>query len=147
VTRFYTIDDANDRLPEVRDVLDRLRDERAQLVELRDQAVERLAAVGGRGGIEIGEAELDDALVSSDAELRRLRLRMQGVIDQMQAAVAELDAWDVVLRDIPTGLVDFPALVSGRQVWLCWRLGEDAVGWWHELEAGVAGRKPLIELA
>ena len=147
MTRFYTIDDANERLPEVRDVLDRLRDERAQLVELRDQAVERLAVAGGRGTSEVGEPDLDDALVSGDAELRRLRLRMQGVIDQMQAAVAELDAWDVVLRDIPTGLVDFPALVSGRQVWLCWRLGEDEVGWWHELEAGVAGRKPLIELA
>jgi hypothetical protein len=83
-----------------------------------------------------------------DPEATRLiRLRMQGVIDQMQAAVAELDAWDIVLRDIPTGLVDFPALVNGRQVWLCWRLGEDAVEWWHELATGVAGRKPLIELA
>jgi hypothetical protein len=146
VTRFYSIDDASSRLPEVRDVLLRLRDQRAQLVELRDRAVERLAAVGVRSAGEGGEIDVDEALVSSDAELRRLRLRMQGVIDQMQAAVSTLDGWDVVLRDIPTGLVDFPALVSGRQVWLCWRLGEDEVGWWHELEAGVAGRKPLIEL-
>ena len=50
------------------------------------------------------------------------------------------------LRDIETGLVDFPALVQGRQVWLCWRLGEEAVAWWHELDAGVAGRRPLEEL-
>ena len=147
VSRFYSIDDANERLPEARDVLVRLRDQRTQLVELRDRAVERLAAVGARGQGEGGDPDLDEAAVSSDAELRRLRLRMQGVIDQMQAAVAELDGWDLVLRDIPTGLVDFPALVSGRQVWLCWRLGEDEVGWWHELEAGVAGRRPLIELA
>lgn len=146
MTRFYTIDDADQRLPEVRDVLVRLRDERGQLVDLRDRAVERLAAVAA-GRVGPGQVDLDEALVSGDAELRRLRLRMQGVIDQMQAAVAQLDAWDVALRDIPTGLVDFPALVSGRQVWLCWRLGEDGVEWWHELDAGVAGRKPLIELA
>jgi hypothetical protein len=147
VTRFYTIDDAERRLPEVRDVLTRLRDQREALVELRDRAVERLAVVGAQGGMGSIDRGLDETAVANDAELRRLRLRMQGVIDQMQAAVAELDDWDVVLRDIPTGLVDFPALVSGRQVWLCWRLGEEHVTWWHELEAGAAGRQPLIELA
>ncbi len=148
MTRFYTIDAANERLPQVREVLERLREERGRLIELRDQAVARLSVVrAGAGHPEPSEDELDEAMASSDAELRRLRLRMQGVIDQMQAAVTELDGWDVVLRDIPTGLVDFPALVSGRQVWLCWRLGEDAVEWWHEMDAGVAGRKPLIELA
>ncbi len=146
MTRFYSIDDVNQLLPEVRDVLLRLRAQRGQLVELRDRAVEHLSAVGARGGGS-GDEAVDETAVSGDAELRRLRLRMQGVIDQMQAAVAELDARDVVLRDIPTGLVDFPALVSGRQVWLCWRLGEEELGWWHELDTGVAGRKPLIELA
>ena len=71
---------------------------------------------------------------------------MQGVIDQMQAGVARIDELGVTLREIESGLVDFPALVSGRQVWLCWRLGEEEVGWWHELTAGVAGRRPLAEL-
>lgn len=71
---------------------------------------------------------------------------MQGLVDQMQAAVIEINSWGVVLRDIPTGLVDFPALVSGRQVWLCWRLGEDEVGWWHELSEGFGGRRMLKDL-
>jgi len=60
--------------------------------------------------------------------------------------VARLDGWGITLRDIQTGLIDFPALVAGRQVWLCWRLGEDEVAWWHELTTGVAGRRPLAEL-
>jgi hypothetical protein len=64
----------------------------------------------------------------------------------MQAAVERMDAWDVTLRDIETGLVDFPALVTGRQVWLCWRLGEGDVDWWHELNVGFAGRRRLSEL-
>jgi hypothetical protein len=71
---------------------------------------------------------------------------MQGLVDQMQAAVARIDGWGITLRDIDTGLIDFPALVSGRQVWLCWQLGEDDVGWWHEMDSGFAGRRPMIEL-
>jgi hypothetical protein len=73
-------------------------------------------------------------------------MRMQGLVDQMQAAVIEVDSWGIVLRDIQTGLVDFPALVAGRQVWLCWRLGEDEVGWWHELSEGFGGRRRLEDL-
>ena len=49
---------------------------------------------------------------------------MQGIIDQMAAAVARIDALGITLRDIEHGLIDFPALAGGRQVWLCWQLGE-----------------------
>lgn len=149
MTRFYTIDDANERLPEVRDQLERLRAQRAELIELRDLAIERLRTVRAAAGVDGGSAdeETELELASSDVELRALRLRMQGVIDQMQAGVARLDDWDVTLRDIETGLIDFPALVSGRQVWLCWRLGEGPIEWWHELTTGFGGRQPLIELS
>jgi hypothetical protein len=124
VPDFYTIDRANERLEMLEPVLAQLRDQRDELAGLK---------------------------IAFDAtepgpERERLRLRMQGVVDQMQAGVVRIDAWKVILRDIASGLVDFPALVSGRQVWLCWQLGEDDVSWWHELEAGVAGRQPLIEL-
>ncbi len=148
VSRFYTIDSANEQLAEVREILERLRDERAALIELRDRAVERLAVVRAAAGEATGGPSDDEAaeLMGRDQELRRLRLRMQGVIDQMQAAVGELDDRDIVLRDIPTGLIDFPALASGRQVWLCWRLGEGPVEWWHDLDSGFGGRRPLIEL-
>src|SRR2546423_15385949 len=71
---------------------------------------------------------------------------MQGIVDQMQAAVAQLISWDITLRDIKSGLIDFPALVNGRQVCLCWRLGEDTVEWWHELATGFSGRKRIAEL-
>ena len=65
-----------------------------------------------------------------------MHLRMQGVIDQMAAAVARIDALGITLRDIERGLIDFPALVGGRQVWLCWQLGERDVAFWHELDTG-----------
>jgi hypothetical protein len=86
--------------------------------------------------------------LSPDAqqETQRLRMRMQGLFDQMQAAVLQIDDWGIQLRDIETGLVDFPALVAGRPVWLCWRLDEDAVGWWHEVTEGFDTRRRIQDL-
>ncbi|MBA2314662.1 MAG: DUF2203 domain-containing protein [Chloroflexi bacterium] len=148
MTRFFDLDAANDALPEVRGILTRLADERQELIRLRDEVLERQSAVEAAaeataGGSGTASSRRADAEV---AELRRLRLRMQGVIDQMQAGVARIDELGITLRDIETGLIDFPALVTGRQVWLCWRLGEDDVAWWHELTTGVAGRRSLAEL-
>ncbi|HEX8938702.1 MAG TPA: DUF2203 domain-containing protein [Candidatus Limnocylindrales bacterium] len=135
---FYDLDRANARLAELRPLLETLQAQRLELIRLREAAVGVHEAQGGReregGG-------------SADPEARRLELRMQALIDQMQAAVSRLDEWSIQLRDIESGLIDFPALVAGRQVWLCWRLGEEQVDWWHELSAGVAGRQRLEDLA
>jgi hypothetical protein len=125
VTTFYDIEAANARIPVVRDILTLLRDQLAELSRLRDESK---------------SPDLDDA------DARRIELRISGIVDQMHASVARIDAWSITLRDINTGLIDFPALVNGRQVCLCWRLGEDEVGWWHELSAGFSGRLPLAEL-
>jgi hypothetical protein len=136
MTRFFDVDDANGALTEVSPLLATLADQRAELIRLRDQT---LAAHGpGTSG---PAPEIDVA------EAQRIRLRMQGIVDQMAAAVARIDALGITLRDIERGLIDFPALVAGRQVWLCWELGEDAVGYWHELDTGFGSRRPLIDLA
>ncbi len=140
VSRFYGPADADAMVPELATRVGRLRDQRDELVGLRDAYRDR-------------EGELVDALIADgdldsgdDADLRRLRLRMRGIVDQMQADVAWLDEHDIVLRDIGTGLLDFPALAAGRPVWLCWRLGEDRVEFWHGTDEGFAGRKPLAAL-
>jgi hypothetical protein len=135
MTRFFDIDAANASLAEVEPILVTLADQRAELIRLRDRSRAASSAAGG------GTAEIDDE------ESRLLRLRMQGVVDQMAAGVAHIDAMGITLRDIERGLIDFPALVGGRQVWLCWELGESGVTHWHELDDGFGGRRPLIELA
>lgn len=146
MTRFYSIDDANEALLEVERILLDLRDQRAELIQLRDVVVdasgEERESVD-RGGRTTGL--VTEAGVQAD-DRRRLRLRMQGLIDQMQAGVTRLVERDVTLREIETGLIDVPALVNGRQVWLCWRLGEGSIGWWHELGDGFGGRSPLVDL-
>jgi hypothetical protein len=173
VTRFFDLDEANEVLPEVRTILESLRDERAELIRLRDQVLLHRspsdapanapteANVGGssrtpEGDPSEGSAGADRGTdrgvdpgadpEASDPEVRILRMRMQGVIDRMQAGVVRIDELGVTLREIETGLIDFPALASGRQIWLCWRLGEGDVAWWHELGDGFGGRQALADL-
>lgn len=140
VSRFFSLDDANALVPELAVVVGRLRSQRDELIGLRDAYRARESVVVGDLIADASEAADDDA------ELRRLRLRMRGIVDQMQADVSWLDERSIVLRDISTGLLDFPALVSGRQVWLCWRLGEEAIAFWHGHDDGFAGRRPLANL-
>ena len=153
VTDFYGIDRANARLPEVRGVLEQLRSQRLELIVLRDRLVaarRRVEAPGdGRTLVDEALGEMAGGAAGSAASEspRVLDARIRAVIDQMEAAVARLDAWSVQLRDIEGGLVDFPALVNGRQVWLCWQLGEDEIHFWHDLRSGFGGRRPLIELS
>ena len=62
---------------------------------------------------------------------------------EMQKALDELDGLGVQLKDIDQGLVDFPSRRDGRVVYLCWRLGEETIAWWHDVDTGFAGRQPL----
>jgi hypothetical protein len=134
VTRFYAIDEANAALPEVERILTALRDQRKELIALRDRVLDATPDDGETPNA--GAAE----------QIRLLRLGMQGLIDQMQAGVARLVDMEITLRDISTGLIDFPALVSGRPIWLCWRLGEADVANWHAHDQGYDARRPLSEL-
>jgi len=140
VSRFYGLDDADALVPDLAAIAARLRDQRAELVGIRD-------AFRDREGDPIDDTIAGRPLPEdAEPELRRLRLRMRGIVDQMQADVAWLDERDIVLRDIETGLLDFPALAAGRPVWLCWHLGEDRVEYWHGTDEGFSSRKPMAAL-
>jgi hypothetical protein len=145
MARYYDIDDANALLPELGTIVGVLGEQRSDLVRLRDEVL-AAGKAGGEGATPgSGTGGSDGPPISG--ELRLTRLRMQGLIDQMAAGVARIDALGLTLRDIERGLVDFPALVSGRPVWLCWQLGETSIGWWHGTDTGFDGRRPLAELA
>jgi hypothetical protein len=132
MARFYDIDAANARIAELRPVLEALRADRAELAQAQRRFRAALASDGA-----------PESAAARQAHERQVR----EIVGRMERGVAQIDAWGVTLRDIQAGLVDFPALLAGRQIWLCWRLGEDEIGWWHELSAGFAGRRPLIDLA
>jgi len=115
----------------VRPLLEELRGERAAVAEAQRE-LER-----DRGGN--GSAEKAEQLAGHEARIRQ-------IVRSMEQRVRQLDEWGIALRDISTGLIDFPALANGRPIWLCWRLGEDDIGWWHEADAGFDSRQPLTEL-
>ncbi len=71
---------------------------------------------------------------------------LDACMDRLQDYVAELAEVGCELKDYRTGLVDFVGRHQGRDVYLCWRLGEDRVGYWHEMTAGSAGRRPVSQL-
>jgi hypothetical protein len=157
MTHYFDIDAANAAVPELDGILSVLAEQRAELVRLRDEVLAAGSGAGDGSTTAVadranqpnppdtsGEPPGDLPIVD---DLRLTRLRMQGLIDQMAAGVARIDALGLTLRDIEHGLVDFPALVAGRQVWLCWQRGETTIGYWHGLETGFSGRRPLAELA
>lgn len=129
--RHFTPDEANAALADVRPLVERMVEHRRAHVDALARQEELEARIRGNGG-GIPPAELADAAAEVEREARALA----HVID-------ELAGRGVQVKDIDTGLVDFPALRHGETVLLCWRLGEDEVGYWHTLEAGFAGRRPL----
>jgi len=82
---------------------------------------------------------------AAGATLERLQQDLDRLREHFAGLCAELDQLGIELKDPLTGLIDFRARRQGQEVYLCWRLGEDAVGHWHRLDAGVAGRRPLDE--
>jgi hypothetical protein len=121
--RHYTLAQARAMLPWVRERIATLREARNRLTDA--EAHEALAgASAGNGGGSPGKA-VGEAFVA------------------VRTGMAELTALDIVLRDLDRGLIDFPSLRDGREVYLCWVDGEDDIGYWHDLDAGYAGRQPL----
>lgn len=128
---YYDLSDANARVDELRPLLEGLRADRDTVARTQGE-LERLRHSNGSDQHRV--------------ELDQRREEMGVTIKRMELAVRQIDMWGIVLRDIETGLVDFPALATGRPIWLCWKLGEADIAWWHEIDTGIAGRKPLIEL-
>ncbi len=119
--RLYTLEEANAELPDLRERLPRLRVARDGLIAASERIKEAVASDGG-GVAEAGWFTHQQTLKT---ELEHLAER------------------GILLRDPEVGLIDFPAERGGRPVYLCWRLGEDQVAWYHEANAGFGSRKPL----
>jgi hypothetical protein len=129
--RHFTPEEANAALPQVRPLVEELVARRRAHVDALARQEELEGHIKGNGG-GIPPATLADAAAVVDREARELAR----IVDEL----AELG---LQVKDLDEGLVDFPALRHGETVLLCWRLGEDDVAWWHTLEDGFAGRRPL----
>lgn len=124
--RYFTVEQADETLVLVSQIARDLVHEYQEMMLLRSQREERAFSS------DPGREDVDELNLTIEEKARRI----QSLLDELEDVGCQA-------KDLVTGLVDFPALYQGREVWLCWRLGEDRVGWWHETQAGFAGRKAV----
>lgn len=124
--RTYTIDEANALLPEVRAVLLQLAVEQRRLEKAHAEL----------------HARLDRDAAADGSEAAQLEARVTEISEGIRSLEAHLNGLGVVLRDVEMGLVDFPGHRDGRRIWLCWRLSDPRVAFWHPTDEGYASRKP-----
>ncbi len=131
--RLFTLEEASSVLPRVRSLASDLRDKAQELVTLRANLnAFRESKQTGDHAVD-GEAQL---VVRTLGNANR-------VAEEMRSLATELEEIGCELKDVHTGLLDFRSLREDRVVYLCWRLGEDEIRFWHELDTGFAGRQPL----
>ncbi len=124
--RFLTVEEARQLLPSLKELMGQVMVISHRLEEYRD-LVQQLAdsASSNTGGPE-GTAYLD-------------------IVISLQSCLTQLQETGCVLRSLQDGLIDFPHLKQGREIYLCWKYGEEDIRFWHEVDEGFAGRTPLLE--
>ena len=129
--KHFTVEEANALLPTVRPVVERMVESRREVgTQLeRQQELAGITKANGGGFNPRLPADIDTTLETAATELT--------------ACVEELTTLGVQVKDLDSGLVDFPSVRDGEEVLLCWQLGEDEISWWHTLDGGFAGRQPL----
>jgi hypothetical protein len=130
--RYFTPGEAEALIPELTQIMGRLMDAHSEVMQLRSMLQEeqrRIMVVGGG--------------VLDHESWRERTQRLEELTREIQAGLAEVANLGGVPKDLGMGLVDFPYLMDDREVNLCWRYGETRIGFWHGLDEGYAGRKPL----
>jgi hypothetical protein len=124
--RLFTLDEARATLPQVKSLMEQVQAARREILRLRPETlpvIQRAAMNGGNKAM--GELAVH--------------------VTRLEAGIKGIQALGVVIKDVDAGLVDFIGVRNGREVYLCWRYGEEEIGYWHELNAGFAGRRPVDE--
>jgi hypothetical protein len=129
--RYFTVEEANKALPLVKAIVSDI----VRQFHLVNELKQRLSAVVSEHRRPSSDPYCEE-LAQSQAELEAEVAKLEAYIDELSRLGVELKG--------PDGLCDFYSIMEGREVYLCWRLGEPEVMHWHELNAGVAGRQPLV---
>ncbi|HEY1266800.1 MAG TPA: DUF2203 domain-containing protein [Candidatus Binatia bacterium] len=129
-TRLFTVDEANALLPELKPLVARI--------------LKNLAALKEKSEVVIREERLSPSSPELMKSLQQ-NAAIATLIQEVKCMVEEINAYGCICKGIEEGLVDFPCQLGGEIVFLCWRFGEDSVGYWHRIEDGFAGRKPLLD--
>lgn len=122
--RIFTLTEANGLVPKLRSILDEVGEVWARMKVLNPEIQKARDNAGFDGFSSYG-------------------VEYVGCVAHLMFLVHQITGLGVLLKDVDKGLCDFPYMKNGRVVYLCWHLGEDAIEYWHDVEAGFAGREPL----
>lgn len=130
--RYFTLREAEELLPSIRSRLEAAINSKAELAAIDAEFQEISARISMAGGSEINLAQ------AAQRKFERAAL-----VKSIENAVEEIQNTGCVVKDLDIGLLDFPALLGGDEVYLCWKLGETRIEWWHHLDDGFAGRRRI----
>ena len=122
--RYFTLEQAKDTLDLIRPWMDEVQAIRRKILSSQPEAWTAIEKSVGNGG-------------------NRALSKMIQDFEKLDALVHRILETDVLIKDINIGLLDFPALRNGQEVYLCWQYGEGEIAFWHEVDAGYAGRQPI----
>lgn len=128
---YFTLEEANAALTALRPVAERMVDLQRSVADALERRVQVQSRIAGNGG-GLGATEVAEL----DAEIEQLGAAVAACVERIAAD-------GVQVKDVELGLLDFPSLRDGREILLCWHVGEDEIEYWHGLEEGFAGRKPV----
>ncbi len=129
--QYFTAEEANALLPELRVILEHLQAQRRELEE-RQQVLEAIRQQAGLNGYRLG-----------GVDFLRLKREAEFILEKCNTAIKKIETLGCLLKDLHLGLIDFPSLREGREVFLCWKRDEAEVAHWHGLTEGFGGRKPI----
>ncbi len=129
--KFFTLDEANRLLPSLAPLVRRLMERREALREHKEVLEEFRAVVGSGGGGMPG------------GRFAASRIQAERLTSEIAEGIRQIEEWGCAVKDLDQGLIDFLSRRAGETVFLCWRLGEPSIQYWHGLKEGFAGRKPV----
>jgi hypothetical protein len=130
--RFFSYEEAEEMLPRVEQMLRAIQDSRQAAMDAEEFISQARAKVMMSGG-----------MIPDHAALARHKSDKDKSLEELETGLQKVQESGVLLKDLETGLVDFPCLVEDQEVYLCWKIGEPRIGFWHSVEEGFAGRKPV----
>jgi hypothetical protein len=130
--KLFTLDEAQNLLPIAESLLNRALEARQAAEELDDELTSLMRRIVAQGGMQVNAADV-----------QRRRTTLESLIQRAKDSLQELDAIGVQVKDLDSGLLDFPCDLEGETVLLCWKRGEPRIGFWHRMEDGFRGRQPI----
>ena len=130
MARMFSLDEANALIPRLTEVVREMQAKKPEVDSLREELGDMTETASGNGHLVEGD-------------MRQKRSRAQILVERLNELLEELSGIGCELKGVEEGLVDFPTMREGRTVYLCWKLGEERIEFWHELDTGFPGRQPL----